>query len=86
MVELLKQGQYQPMPVEEQVISIYAGTNGYLDGLPVEQVRRFEAGLLESIRLRNADLLTDIATKKELTNEIVARLKKVISEFAETFK
>jgi F-type H+-transporting ATPase subunit alpha len=85
LVELLKQGQYQPMPVEEQVVSLFAGTNGYIDPLPIEDVRRFETGLLESMRLRNADLLSDIATKKELSNDIVERLRKVIGDFAATF-
>jgi len=86
LVELLKQGQYQPMPVEEQVVSLYMGTNGYIDPLPIEDVRRFETGLLESMRLRNADLLSDIATKKELSGDIVERLKKAIGDFAATFK
>ena len=86
LVELLKQGQYQPMPIEEQVVSIFAGTNGFIDPIPVEHVRRFELGLLEAMRLRNAELLADIANKRELTPEITERLKKVIGEFAANFK
>jgi len=86
LVELLKQGQYQPMPVEEQVVSIFAGTNGFIDAIPVEQVRRFETGLLEAMRLRHADLLAAIADKKELTAEITEQLKKVIGEYAASFK
>ena len=86
LVELLKQGQYAPMPVEEQVVSLYAGTNGYIDALPIEDVRRFELSLLESIRLRNPDLLSDIANKKELSADIVERLKKVLTDFSATFK
>jgi F-type H+-transporting ATPase subunit alpha len=86
LVELLKQGQYQPMPVEEQVVVVYAGTNGYIDAIPVESVRRFEIGLLEAMRLRNADLLAAIADKKELTPEIVEQLKKVIGDYAANFK
>ncbi len=86
LVELLKQGQYAPMPVEEQVVSLYAGTNGYIDALPVEDVRRFELALLESIRLRNPDLLSDIANKKELSGDIVERLKKVLGDFSASFK
>ncbi len=86
LVELLKQGQYEPMPVEEQVVSIFAGTNGFIDPIPVEHVRRFETSLLEAMRLRNADLLQEIANKRELTPEITERLKKAIGEFAATFK
>ncbi len=86
LVELLKQGQYQPMPVEEQVVVVYAGTNGYIDAIPVENVRRFEIGLLEAMRLRNADLLAAIADKKELTPEIVEQLKKAIGDYATNFK
>ncbi len=86
LVELLKQAQYQPMPVEEQVVIVYAGTNGYIDAIPVENVRRFEQGLLEAMRLRNADVLAAIADKKELTAEIVEQLKKAISDYATNFK
>jgi len=86
LVELLKQGQYQPMPVEEQVVSIFAGTNGFLDALDVEKVSRFESGLLENMRLRHADILAAIADKKELTPEITDQLKKVIGEYATNFK
>ncbi len=86
LVELLKQGQYQPMPVEEQVVSVFAGTNGYIDAIPVENVRRFELGLLEAMRLRHADLLAEIANKKELTGEITTQLKKAIGDYAATFK
>src|SRR5580704_8114642 len=60
MVELLKQGQYQPMPVEEQVVSLFAGTQGFLDTLPVEQVARFEAELLQHIRDQHGDILDQI--------------------------
>jgi F-type H+/Na+-transporting ATPase subunit alpha len=86
LVELLKQGQYQPMPVEEQVVSLFVGTQGFLDAIPIEQVRRFEMSLLEFLRLRHADLLAAIADKKELTSEITDQLKKAISEFASNFR
>ena len=69
MVELLKQGQYQPVPVEKQVIVIWAGGNGYLDDIPVEDVRRFEAELLEEFRVRHTDLLTEIRDKGTLPDE-----------------
>src|ERR1017187_5690213 len=86
LVELLKQGQYQPMPVEEQVVVVYAGTNGYIDAIAIENVRRFEIGLLEAMRLRHADVLAAIADKKELTAENVEQLKKVIGYYAANFK
>ena len=60
LVELLKQGLHAPMPVEEQVVSIYAGTNGYLDDIPATDVRRFERELLDYIRTRHADILSSI--------------------------
>ena len=60
LVELLKQGLHAPMPVEEQVVSIYAGTNGYLDDIPAADVRRFENELLDYMRTRKRDLLKTI--------------------------
>jgi F-type H+-transporting ATPase subunit alpha len=66
LVELLKQPLNSPMPVEEQVVSIYAATNGYLDDVPVPEVRRFEAELLESFRTRFSTLLDHIRTQKSL--------------------
>ncbi|MBX2990745.1 MAG: F0F1 ATP synthase subunit alpha [Bacteroidetes bacterium] len=86
LVELLKQGQYVPMAVEKQVVSIYAGTNGYLDEIPLEHVQRYEKELLEVMELRHADLLAGIAEKKDLTDDIVAKLKAVLQEFTNSFK
>src|SRR5882757_6183925 len=60
LVELLKQGLHAPMPVEEQIVSIYAGTNGYLDDIPVSDVKRFELELLDFVRTRHAVLLTNV--------------------------
>src|SRR5690606_35915233 len=65
LVELLKQGLHEPMPVEEQVISIYAGTNGYVDDIPVGDVRRFESELLDYFRTRRVDILSKIRDTKE---------------------
>ncbi|HEV7525980.1 MAG TPA: F0F1 ATP synthase subunit alpha [Acidimicrobiia bacterium] len=62
LVELLKQGLHEPMPVEEQIVSIFAGTNGYLDDIPVSDVKRFETELLDFIRTRHADLVTKVRT------------------------
>ncbi len=86
LVELLKQGQYVPMPVEEQVVIVYAGTQGFIDQVPVENVRRFETDLLDQMRLRHKDVLDAISAKKELTPEIVEKLKSILGSFAASFK
>ncbi len=86
LIELLKQGQYLPMPVEKQVVSIFAGTNGFLDEIPAEHVQRYEREFLEMMELKHADLLAAIAEKKDLSEEIVTRLKEVLKEFTNTFK
>ncbi|QGQ20001.1 F0F1 ATP synthase subunit alpha [Cellulomonas sp. JZ18] len=80
LMELLKQGQYQPFPVEDQVASIWAGTKGKLDDVPVEDVRRFESEMLEHLR-RNTDVLTTIATSGKLEDATVEALEKAIDEF-----
>lgn len=85
MVEILKQGQYQPMPVEEQVVVIYAGVNGFLDDIEVEKVQAFEAEFLKYLRSSHPDLLKDIREKKELTDAITSRLNKAIHEFKTIF-
>jgi len=85
MVEILKQGQYVPMPVEEQVVVIYAGVNGFLDDIEVEKVQAFEAEFLKYLRSSHPDLLKDIREKKELTDAITSRLNKAIHEFKTIF-
>ncbi|SMC00087.1 ATP synthase F1 subcomplex alpha subunit [Thermanaeromonas toyohensis ToBE] len=85
MVEILKQDQYQPMPVEEQVAVLYAAINGYLDDLPVERVRPFEAEFLRYLRSQRPEVLAGIREKKELTPEIEAQLKQAIGEVKATF-
>ena len=86
LVEILKQKQYVPMSVENQIAVIYAATNGYLDELPVEKLEEYEADLLLELDNLHKDLLKDIADKKELTDDIKNRLDKVIKEFTERFK
>jgi F-type H+-transporting ATPase subunit alpha len=86
LVELLKQGQYLPMPVEKQVVVIYAGTNGYLDEIPAEHVGRYEHDMLDMMDLKHADFLLEIARKKQLTDDIAARLKDLLTSFTATFK
>jgi F-type H+/Na+-transporting ATPase subunit alpha len=86
LIELLKQGQYIPMPVEKQVVSIFAGTNGFLDEIPAEHVQRYERELHERLDLKHADLLLEIVEKKDLSDDLVTRLKAVLKEFTESFK
>lgn len=86
ITEILKQPILQPKPVEEQIVVFYAATNGYMDALPVNQVRRFEAELLEFVRNQKQDLLKSILKIKELTKEIELGLKQACDEFAAIFK
>jgi F-type H+-transporting ATPase subunit alpha len=83
VVEVLKQLQYSPMRVEEQVVSIYAVTNGHMDDVPVEQVKRFEAELLEFMRTRHSEMLEEIASSGQLPDE--EDLKQAIKAFQEIF-
>ena len=85
LTELLKQPQFSPLKIEEQVLVIYAGVNGYLDPLPVSAVRAFEDGLLRHVRESHAGILDDIRTKKEITEETGESLKTVVSAFAKAF-
>ncbi|GJO01661.1 ATP synthase subunit alpha [Mycobacterium marinum] len=85
LVELLKQPQYQPMPVEEQVVSIFLGTGGHLDSVPVEDVRRFETELLDHIRASEETLLSTIRDTQKLTEETEEALTKVINHFKKGF-
>jgi len=85
-MELLKQEQYQPMPVEEQVVVIYAGIKGYLDDLPIESVRKFEKEFLQFMRDKHQDILKDIVETKDLSKETEEKLIKAIEEFKDIFK
>ena len=86
LVELLKQPQYQPMPVEEQVASLYSATRGHLDDIPVTEIRRFETEFLEYMRTSKADIMNDIKTKKEIDADLDGRLKNAIEAFKSSFK
>jgi F-type H+-transporting ATPase subunit alpha len=81
MVELLKQGQYRPMPVENQVISIFAGTNGYLDDVPVNRVRQFEEELLDYVTREHPKIQRDIVAKGKLDDELTTDLRNVLTTF-----
>jgi F-type H+-transporting ATPase subunit alpha len=85
LTELLKQSQFAPMKMEEQVCVIYAGVNGYLDPLPVNRVRPFQDGLLDLLRGKHADILEVIRTSKDLSDDSAAKLKGVVDAFAKTF-
>jgi len=85
LTEVLKQDQYQPLPMEKQVVLIYAATNGYLDAYPVAEGRRYEKELFSFLDLRHPELLQEMAEKKELGGERTERLKAVLQEFAEVF-
>ncbi len=85
MVELLKQGQYSPMTVDEQVVSIFAGGNGFLDDIPVKSVLEFEKQMLQYIRTNHADLMAKIRDEKKLSDELIDALKKAIAQFKEGF-
>src|SRR5919107_1895888 len=86
MVELLKQGQYEPVPVEKQVISIWAGGNGYLDDIPVEDVRRFERELLEFMDASHPDVGEHIRNEGTLPDEVEANLKEAVEQFKSRFR
>ncbi|MBR3881507.1 MAG: F0F1 ATP synthase subunit alpha [Mailhella sp.] len=86
MTELLKQPQYQPMPTEEQVASIYAASRGFLDDIEVKDVLPFEAGMLEMLRNEKPEILADIRTRQKLDDDLEARLSAAIKEFKVSFK
>jgi F-type H+-transporting ATPase subunit alpha len=86
LVELLKQPQYAPYPVEEQVVSIWAGTTGQLDDVPTDDIRRFESEFLDYLRRDQAGILTTIRETKELTDDTIAALKEAIDRFRRTFE
>jgi F-type H+-transporting ATPase subunit alpha len=85
LTELLKQGQFKPMPVEDQVVSIFAGTRGYLDPVKTEDVTRFEAAMLSEVRAKGTDILKAIRDEKEISAATEGKLKSFLDQFAKTF-
>jgi F-type H+-transporting ATPase subunit alpha len=85
LTELLKQPQFSPLKMEEQVCVIYAGVNGYLDPMTVDRVRDFERGLLNLLRSQNTDILDAIRQSRELDDATTAKLKGVVENYARTF-
>ena len=86
MVELLKQPQYQPLSVAEQVISIYAGTNGHLDDVAVKEVQRFEKELLQYVHDKHSSLISDLTATPALSDEIAERIVAAVKEFKTVYK
>jgi F-type H+-transporting ATPase subunit alpha len=85
LTELLKQSQFSPLRMEEQVVSIYAGVNGYLDRIAVDRVRAFEEGLLTLMRSQHQDILDAIRDTKDLEDATAAKLKAAVDAYAKTF-
>jgi F-type H+-transporting ATPase subunit alpha len=85
LTELLKQAQFSPLKMEEQVVVIYAGVNGYLDPLPVNRVRAFEEGLLATVRANNSDILDSIRSSRDLDDATAGKLKSAVEGYAKTF-
>ncbi|MEA1617815.1 F0F1 ATP synthase subunit alpha [Erythrobacter sp. T5W1-R] len=85
LTELLKQPQFSPMPFEEQTVSIYAGTNGYLDAIPVNRVNEYEAAMLSFMRQNHSDVLAEIRTSKKFEGEVADKTKAALDAFAKQF-
>lgn len=86
MVELLKQDQYQPCPVEHQVIAIFAGTNGYVDDIPTPDIRKFEKELMKFVDAKYENIKKEIREKKTLDDDLKAKLRAMIEEFKKSFQ
>ena len=85
LTELLKQPQFSPLPFEEQTVSIYAGTNGYLDAIPVDRVTEYEAAMLSFMRSEHGDVLADIRESKKFEGETADKTKAALDTFAKQF-
>ncbi len=86
LTEILKQGQYEPLSVDKQIVIVWAATNGYVDDLPVEQLKEFEAGLYEFLETNKSRLLKQVVEKKVLDDELIAAFKEAVNEFKTGFK
>jgi F-type H+-transporting ATPase subunit alpha len=85
LTELLKQPQFRPIPAEKQVIILFAGTQGYLDDMKVDQIRAFEDGLYPYLDSAQSQLLNDIATKKALDDDLRSRIHAALKEYKQNF-
>ena len=86
LVELLKQPQYQPLPMEKQVAVLYAGTKGYLDTYPLDAITKYEQGLYQFIENKHPEIFKELAEKEELTDELGSKLKKALEAYAQEFE
>jgi F-type H+/Na+-transporting ATPase subunit alpha len=86
LVELLKQGQYAPYPVEDQVVSLWAGTGGYMDDVPIEDIRRFETEFLDYLKRSHAGILQGIKETLDLPEDAITALKDAVGEFRKVFE
>jgi F-type H+-transporting ATPase subunit alpha len=86
LVELLKQGLYNPVPVEKQVLSIFIGTNDYLETIPLEDIKRFEKEVLEYFELKYTEILETIRLEKQLSDDLLKKIKSAVEEFLPKFK
>lgn len=85
MVNVLKQGQYSPLPVEKQVVIIFAGTNGWLDKVPVDRLGDYERGLYDLLETKHSDILDGIRTKKAVDDELKGKLTSVLENYGKSF-
>ena len=85
LVEILKQGQYQPMPVEKQILSIFAATNGWVDEYPKSKIQKYLTDMMLFVETKHPSILTDIATKKNLDDELKGKIKQALEEFKANF-
>ena len=86
LVELLKQGQYEPLPVEKQILIIYAGTNGFVDELPLTALKKYEQELYSFMESKHLDIFTDILKKRELDGDLRAKMNKALEEYKGVFR
>jgi F-type H+-transporting ATPase subunit alpha len=86
LVELLKQGQYEPLSVEKQVLIIFAGTNGFIDDLPLTAIKKYEQELFSFVESKYPDVFADILKKREMDMDLRAKAIKVLEEFKLAFK
>lgn len=85
LVEMLKQAQYAPWSVEEQIAVIFAGTKGYMDEIPNDQIQKYKVDMLEFLKQKHSDILPEIKTKKQLTDDLTKQLKAALDEFKAIF-
>ena len=86
LVEILKQGQYEPLPVAKQILIIYVGTNGFVDHLPVETIKKYEEELIAFVEAKAPDLFDEILKRREITDEIKGKINKILEDFNANFK